>query len=113
MVPKIDRDRTTMPRTTPKVRTTLNPSNSNCVVTILCATIRPGALYVIPMDVTSWRRLFQLSCNHKLIFNGIVDKMQDIRFAANLAIFDIGLSPAGVFIDRGFVPFSTTGTLEA
>jgi len=42
MVPKMDRDRTTIPRTTPSVRTTRKPSSSNCVVTMLCWTIRPA-----------------------------------------------------------------------
>ena len=37
-VPKIDRDRTVIPRTTPSVRTTRKPSSSNCVVTMLCRT---------------------------------------------------------------------------
>lgn len=41
IVPKIDRERTTIPRTTPSVLVTRKPSSSNCVVTMLCATIRP------------------------------------------------------------------------
>jgi len=35
IVPKIERERTTIPRTTPSVRVTRNPSSSNCVVTML------------------------------------------------------------------------------
>ena len=34
IVPKIERERTVMPRTTPSVRTTRNPSSVNAVVTM-------------------------------------------------------------------------------
>ena len=43
LVTQIDRERTVIPRTTPSVRVTRKPSSSNCVVTMLCATIRPAA----------------------------------------------------------------------
>ena len=39
---EIERERTTIPRTTPSVRVTRKPSSSNCVVTMLWATILPA-----------------------------------------------------------------------
>src|SRR6202167_5402772 len=46
IVPKMDRERTTIPRTTPSVRVTRKPSSSNCVVTMLFDTILPGLVPV-------------------------------------------------------------------
>ena len=47
IVPKIDRERTVIPRTTPSVRTTRKPSSSNCVVTMLCGTIRARGYSIV------------------------------------------------------------------
>jgi hypothetical protein len=39
--------------------------------------------------------------------------MQDIWFAADLAIFNVALTAPGGFVDRGRIPLSARGALEA
>src|SRR5690349_6445269 len=49
MVPTIERDRTTIPRTTPRFRLIRNPGSSNAVVTYSCGTM-PASYTPVDLD---------------------------------------------------------------
>jgi hypothetical protein len=58
-------------------------------------------------------RLFQFRSDEEFFGGVVVFDAQDVRLAANLAVFDVGLAPSGRGIDGGNVPFSARGALEA
>jgi hypothetical protein len=55
---------------------------------------------------------FELGMNEKALIGGAPAQVEQIWLAADLAVFDILLAAAGGFIDGGFVPLPTAGTLE-
>lgn len=57
--------------------------------------------------------LFQFCYGHEHASGGVPGDMQDIRFAADLAIFNVALSLATRRIDGSLIPFPASGTLEA
>jgi len=58
-------------------------------------------------------RLFELGRDEEFLRFPVVGNVQHVGLAAHLAVFDVALVPAGGFVHRRFVPFSTAGALEA
>jgi hypothetical protein len=57
--------------------------------------------------------LLQFGRVEELAGRVVVIDVQHIRFAADLAVFHVALSASGGFVDRGRVPLSAGGALEA
>jgi hypothetical protein len=58
------------------------------------------------------RLLFQFGADRKFLRRRIILNPQHIRFAADLAIFDIALPPSRKLIDAGTVPLAASRTLK-
>lgn len=58
-------------------------------------------------------QLFQLRADRIFARRHVPAYLQNIRFAANLAVFDVLLSHAGRRVHAGFIPFAASGTLKA
>src|SRR5215472_1877354 len=65
IVPTMERERTTIPRTTPRLRLTRKPGNSNAVVTYSCGTM-PASYTPVDFD---HRRIF----HHDGFFQFVAD----------------------------------------
>jgi len=57
-------------------------------------------------------RSFQFGGDEELLRRGVVLDAQDIRLAANLAVFDVVLAASGGLINGSSVPFSAGSALE-
>lgn len=56
---------------------------------------------------------FQLGCDEELLRGIVVFDSEYVRFAADLAVFDVGLAASGGLVNAGDVPFSARSALEA
>ena len=56
--------------------------------------------------------LFEFRCDEELGGGIVVLDSQNIRLAADLAIFNVALAATGGFVDRSDVPLSTRSALE-
>ena len=59
------------------------------------------------------RQSFQLSANGEFPGRAVPSNVEDIRLAANLAIFHVLLRPAGGRLHRSFIPLSASGALKS
>lgn len=62
---------------------------------------------------SSYRLLFDFSLNGVLSCGHVPAHLQDVGFAADLAVFNIALPHAGRDVDGSLIPLSTSGTLKA
>lgn len=58
------------------------------------------------------QRLFQFGADQELLRRRIVLDAQNVRLAADLAVFDVALPLPGRLVDGSGVPFSAGGALE-
>jgi hypothetical protein len=71
----------------------------------------------VPADV-GWQKLkcpgsaFSLGSYREALFLTIKAHMQDVRLAANLAVFDVSLHISGRLVDLSDVPLSAISTLK-
>src|SRR5580698_10609752 len=70
------------------------------------------------MDIVSLRDngripLFEFGHDDELGYLVVITDAQHIRLAADLAVFDVALRPAGGGVHRGFIPFATSCTLKS
>ena len=65
-------------------------------------------------ELGTWRPegSLQLCPNYKLLRGIVVRNVQHVGLAADLAVFNVGLSQTGGFVDRGDVPLAAGGTLK-